>query len=138
MLKQLGFEFQLAEESGGESVKLNITSADSARLIGREGHTLEDLQYLLNRILFRQEESAPRVVVDVEGYRMREQNHFLARVKQVADRVRQTGQPEKLEPMNSYDRRVVHQAFAQDPDIRTISDEGDARFKHITLAPRKE
>jgi spoIIIJ-associated protein len=138
MLKQLGFEFQLAEEICGESLKLNITSPDSARLIGREGHTLDDLQYLLNRILFRQEESAPRVVVDVEGYRTREQNHFLSRVKQVADRVRQTGQPEKLEPMNSYDRRLVHQAFAQDPDIRTISDEGDARFKQITLAPRKE
>ncbi len=60
----------------------------------------------------------------------------IGRVRLHADDVRLTGRPYRLPAMNSYDRRLVHQAFADDPDIGTESEEGTARLKHVTLVPR--
>jgi len=123
-------------EPSGRHV-LNIRTREAGRLIGRDGHTLEDLQYLLNRILNRNEESALNVIVDVEGYRQKEKQDFIGHIRELADDVRRTGQPIALDPMNSYDRRLVHQAFADDIDIATQSEEGSARLKRITLVLRR-
>jgi len=136
MLGHLGLVFEVEElEPAGRHV-LNIHTREAGRLIGRDGHALEDLQYLLNRILNRSEESATNVIVDVEGYRQKEKQDFLGRVRELADQVRRTGRPIALAPMNSFDRRLVHQAFAEDPEIATQSEEGTARLKQITLALR--
>ncbi|MCE0498039.1 MAG: KH domain-containing protein [Methylacidiphilales bacterium] len=136
MLGHLGLVFEVEEiEQAGRSV-LNIRARDAGRLIGRDGHTLEDLQYLLNRILNRHDESAAGVIVDVEGYRQKEKQDFIGRIRELAEQVRRTGHPLVLAPMNSFDRRLVHQAFADDPEIMTQSEEGVARLKQITLVPR--
>src|SRR5471032_2903252 len=136
MLGHLGLVFEVEEmEPAGRHV-LNVHTRDAGRLVGRDGHTLEDLQYLLNRILNRNEESAANVIVDVEGYRQKEKQDFLGRVRELADEVRRTSLPIALAPMNSFDRRLVHQAFADDPEIATQSEEGAARLKQITLALR--
>lgn len=136
MLGHLGLVFEVEEIEQGGRLVLNIHTREAGRLIGRDGHTLEDLQYLLNRILNRGEEGASNVIVDVEGYRQKEKQDFLGRVRELADQVRQTGRPISLAPMNSFDRRLVHQAFAEDPEIMTQSEEGPARLKQITLVPR--
>jgi spoIIIJ-associated protein len=136
MLGHLGLAFEIEEgEQGGRSV-LNIRTLDPARIVGRDGEALEDLQYLLNRILNRNDEGAANVIVDVEGHRKREKLDFIGRVRLHADDVRHSGRPYRLPAMNSYDRRLVHQAFADDPDIATESEEGTARLKHVTLVPR--
>jgi len=141
MLGHLGLAFEIEEgEQGGRSV-LNIRTRDPARIVGRDGEALEDLQYLLNRILNRNDEGAANVIVDVEGHRKREKLDFIGRVRLHADDVRHSGRPYRLPAMNSYDRRLVHQAFADDPDIVTESEEGTARLKHVTLvlrAPRTD
>jgi spoIIIJ-associated protein len=136
MLGHLGLVFEIDEdEQGGRSV-LNIRTRDPARIVGRDGEGLEDLQYLLNRILNRNDEGAANVIVDVEGHRKREKLDFIGRVRLHADDVRRSGRPYRLPAMNSYDRRLVHQAFADDPEIATESEEGAARLKHVTLVPR--
>src|SRR5476651_2237921 len=136
MLGHLGLVFEVEEmEPAGRHV-LNIHSREAGRLIGRDGQVLEDLQYLLNRVLNRSEEGAANVIVDVEGYRQKEKQDFLGRVRELADQVRRTGSPIALAPMNSFDRRLVHQAFAEDPEILTRSEEGSSRLKQITLMPR--
>ena len=136
MLGHLGLVFEVEEiESAGRLV-LNIHSREAGRLIGRDGHVLEDLQYLLNRILNRSEEGAPNVVVDIEGFRQKEKQDFIGRIRELADDVRRTGQPHVLAAMNSFDRRLVHQAFADDPEIATHSEDSSARLKQITLALR--
>ena len=136
MLGHLGLVFEVEEtEPSGRHV-LNIRSREAGRLIGRDGQILEDLQYLLNRILNRGEEGAANVIIDVEGYRQKEKQDFLGRVRELADQVRRTGRPLVLAPMNSFDRRLVHQAFADDPEIATQSEESTARLKQITLALR--
>ncbi len=136
MLGHLGLVFEVEEmEPAGRHV-LNIRTRDGGRLIGRDGETLEDLQYLLNRILNRHEENAANVIVDVEGYRQKEKQDFIGRIRELAEQVRRTGEPFILAPMNSFDRRLVHQAFAEDPEIATQSEEGAARLKAITLVRR--
>lgn len=136
MLGHLGFVFEIEEMEPSGRLVLNIHTREAGRLIGRDGHTLEDLQYLLNRILDRSEDDVSNVIVDVEGYRQKEKQDFLGRVRELADQVRRTGQPLVLAPMNSFDRRLVHQAFAEDSEITTQSEEGGARLKQITLMPR--
>src|SRR5471030_1606161 len=136
MLGHLGLVFEVEEmEPAGRHV-LNVHSREAGRLIGRDGQVLEDLQYLLNRILNRNDESAQNVIVDVEGYRQKEKQDFLGRVRELADQVRRTGRPISLAPMNSFDRRLVHQAFTDDPEIATHSEEGASRIKQITLVAR--
>jgi spoIIIJ-associated protein len=136
MLGHLGLVFEVEEMEPAGRLVLNVHSREAGRLIGRDGHVLEDLQYLLNRILNRSEEGGPNVIVDIEGYRQKEKQDFLDRVRELADQVRRTGRPIVLAPMNSFDRRLVHQAFAEDPEIASHSEEGAARLKQITLAPR--
>lgn len=137
MLGHLGLVFEIDQlEQGGRCV-LNIRTREAGRLIGRDGYTLEDLQYLLNRIINRHDEHAASVIVDVEGYRQKESQDFLGRIRELAEQVRRAGRPLVLAPMNSFDRRLVHQAFADDPDLVTRSEEGGARLKQITLALRE-
>lgn len=136
MLGHLGLVFEIEESDQGGRTVLNIRTRDPARIVGRDGETLEDLQYLLNRILNRNDEGAANVIVDVEGHRKQEKLDFIGRVRLHADEVRRSGRPYRLPAMNSYDRRLVHQAFAEDPEIATESEEGAARLKHVTLVPR--
>jgi len=136
MLGHLGLVFEVEESEQGGRTVLNIRTRDPARIVGRDGEGLEDIQYLLNRILNRNEEGAANVIVDVEGHRRQEKLDFIGRVRLHADEVRRTGRPYRLPAMNSYDRRLVHQAFAEDPEIATQSEEGTARLKHVTLVPR--
>src|SRR5476651_684421 len=103
MLGHLGLVFEVEEmEPTGRHV-LNIHTREAGRLIGRDGHTLEDLQYLLNRIINRHDESAASVIVDVESYRQKESQDFLGRIRELAEQVRRTGRPLVLAPMNSFD-----------------------------------
>ena len=97
MLGHLGLVFEVEEmEPAGRHV-LNIRTREAGRLIGRDGHTVEDLQYLLNRILNRGEDGAANVIVDVEGYRQKEKQDFLGRVRELAEQVRTTGRPIALD-----------------------------------------
>jgi spoIIIJ-associated protein len=77
-----------------------------------------------------------RVQVDIEYFREMREDGIVQRAKQIADLVRKTGRPYNLEPMNSYDRRIIHNAFKDDPDIMTWSPHDEARIKRITLKKR--
>ena len=138
MLGHLGYAFDIREVVADDgTITLQIYTAESERLIGPEGEALDDLQFLLNRLLQSRDRQAPRVVVDVEHYREMQQDSFLREIRVLAEQVRQTGRPVQLEPMNSYDRRIVHNAFKDDSDIVTTSPPDDARLKRITLARRR-
>jgi spoIIIJ-associated protein len=108
MLGYLGFVAEIHEVETETGHQLQIFTAESEALIGPEGETLEDLQFLLNRILQAQDRNAPRVQVDVAHWRAMRDDKLRQRIRQIADTVRISGRPVKLEPMNSYDRRIVH------------------------------
>ena len=137
MLGYLDFAFDIQESAADDgTITLQVYTAEAERLIGPHGQTLEDLQFLLNRLLLSKDRHAPRVIVDVEHHRTMQQDSFLQKIRTLADQVRQTGRPVVLEPMNSYDRRLVHNAFKDDPQIKTFSPVDDARLKRITLTRR--
>lgn len=136
MLGLLGFACEVKELEREHGQTLMIYTADKDRLLGRNGVLLEDTQLLLNRILQAQDKNAPKVQVDIEHWREMRDDALIHRVKQIAEVVRQTGRPHHLEPMNAYERRIVHNAFKDDPEIMTWSPPDDARIKRITIRRR--
>ena len=112
---------------------LDVKTEDAGRLIGRQGQTLADLQYLTNRILFQQDTSSPKVTVDVGGYRLQAREALVKKAKEAAEKVRRWGDAVELEPMGSFDRRIVHQALRDDPDVETHSVEVDGTEKKALI-----
>ncbi len=102
-------------------------------MIGRQGQTLADLQYIVNRLLFQQDQSAPKVTVDVGGYRAQAREALVKKAREAAERVRRWGDVVELEPMTAFDRRVVHQTLKDDPDIETQSVEVEGSDKKAML-----
>ena len=137
MLGLLGFFCEIKEFPHDDgSLTLQIYTAEKDRLIGRHGETLDDLQIMLNRMLTAKNKAARKVQVDVEHWREMKEDQLVQKVRQVADVVRRTSRSFQLEPMNAYERRIVHHAFEHDPDIVTWSPADDSRLKRITLKRR--
>jgi spoIIIJ-associated protein len=137
ILTTLGFTTTVEEHKLEDGYLLDVKTEDAGRLIGRQGQTLADLQYVTNRMLFQQDASAPKVMVDVGGYRAQAREALVKRAKEAADKVRRWGDAVELEPLNAFDRRVVHQALKDDPDVETHSVEVEGSDKKaILLRPR--
>jgi spoIIIJ-associated protein len=137
ILHLLGFEATVEEHKMDDGVLLDVKTEDAGRLIGRQGQTLADLQYVANRLLFQQDPSAPKAMVDVGGYRAQAREALVKRAQEAAEKVRRWGDAVELEPMNAFDRRVVHQALKDDPDVETHSVEVEGTDKKaMLLRPR--
>ena len=138
ILGTLGFPATVEEHKLGDDLMLDVKTDESGRLIGRQGQTLADLQYLVNRILFQQDQSAPKVMLDVGGYRSQAREALIQKAKDAAEKVRRWGDAVELEPLNAFDRRIVHQAMRDDPDIETHSVEVDGTEKKaLLLRPKR-
>jgi spoIIIJ-associated protein len=138
MLGYLGFVVEIEEQtSDAGNLTLQIYTEESKRLIGRNGEMLDALQFLLNRLIQAKDKDAPKVIVDCEMYKSMREDRIVQRVRDLAERVRITGRSLQLEPMNSYERRLVHNAFKDDPDVATWSPNDSARIKQITLIKRQ-
>jgi len=137
ILNSLGFPATVEEHKLEEGLLLDVKTDDAGRLIGRQGQTLADLQYVTNRLLFQQDPNAPKVMVDVGGYRAQAREALVKKAKDAAEKVRRWGDTVELEPMTAFDRRVVHQAIKDDPDVETHSVEVDGTEKKaILLRPK--
>jgi len=136
MLGYLGFVCEIKEQETENGLLLQVYTPEAERLIGRNGEVLENIQLLLNRLLQAKDKDAPRVQVDVEHYRQMREDNLIHKAQQMAELVRKTGRPFHLEPMNSYDRRIIHNAFKDDPEVMTWSPPDEARIKRITLKRR--
>lgn len=138
LLNHMGFQAEIEEHHLEDGLFLNVKTDESSRLIGRQGQTLSDLQYLLNRLLFQADTSAPKVTVDVGGYRAQAREAILLKAREGAEKVRKWGDIVELEPMNAFDRRVVHNALRDDPAVETSSVEVDGTsMKVILLRPKR-
>jgi len=133
ILSLLDFPATVEEHKLDGDILLDVKIEDSGRLIGRQGQTLADLQYITNRILFQQDATSPKVVVDVGGYRSQAREALVKKAKEAADKVRRWGEPVELEPMGSFDRRIIHHTFKDDPDVETHSVEVDGTDKKVLL-----
>ena len=137
LLELLDFPATIEEHKMEDGILLDVKTEDSGRLIGRQGQTLSDLQYITNRLLFQQDQSTPKVLVDVSGYRAQAREALITKAKEAAEKVRRWGDVVELEPMSAFDRRVIHQALKDDPDIETQSVEVEGTDKKAMLLRSK-
>ena len=133
LLENLGFQATIDEQQLDEGLLLDVQTDDSGRLIGRQGQTLSDLQYILNRILFQQDQAAPKVMLDVGGYRAQAREALIKKAKDAAEKVRRWGDVVELEPLSAFDRRIVHNALKDDPNVETHSVEVEGTNKKAVL-----
>ncbi len=136
LLGHLGYTPTIEIEAAEAGPVLQVSLELAENLIGAQAERLEDLQYLVNRLLQVKLPEAPKVRVDVAHVRELHEDELLSEVQAVAARVRAHGHPQVLRPLNSFHRRLVHNLFAQDADIQSSSPEDHRRLKRITLAPR--
>ncbi|HET7625749.1 MAG TPA: R3H domain-containing nucleic acid-binding protein [Verrucomicrobiae bacterium] len=137
ILELLGFPATVEEHSLEDGILLDVKTEESGRLIGRQGQTLSDLQYITNRLLFQQDAATPKAMVDVGGYRAQAREALVKKAKEAAEKVRRWGDVVELEPLSAFDRRIIHQALKDDPGVETRSVEVDGTEKKaILLRPR--
>jgi spoIIIJ-associated protein len=117
------------------TIFLDIVGRDLGNLIGRRGDHLSHLQYLISMLVNRHIETYTRVIVDVEGYRARREESLVGLAERVARQVARSKRPMALEPMPPNERRIVHLALRDHPEVATHSS-GEGNQRRITVEPR--
>lgn len=135
MMGHLGFQVQVAQESTDGGLCLHISTEHSKSVIGRNGDRLEDIQYLVNRILQKHYPEAPRVKVDCDLYRQEQETILVDKAKELAVKAIDTGKSIRTRPLNAYYRRIVHNALA-DVAVETLSPKTPARYKRVEISPK--
>jgi len=122
------------DEVDEDELRVEIYGGDPGKIIGRSGRTLAALEYITNAVINRDEGSRVRVSIDVGGYKRRRDERLRGEARKAASRVRKTGRPVELEAMSAAERRVVHMALADDPDIVSESS-GEGKDRHVVVKP---
>jgi len=133
----LDVDARIRVEEDDEQITATISGHDVGVLIGRHGQTIDALQYLANAISYREEgELRRRVVVDASGYRARRTAAVETLARRSAERAAATGHRVPLEPMTAVERKIVHEALKDDPEVETTS-EGTEPNRHVVVIPRQ-
>lgn len=119
-----------------ESVNINIVGSDMGVLIGKRGQTLDSLQYLTSLVINKNNEGYLKVKLDTENYRERRKETLENLAKNIASKVKRTHKPVALEPMNPYERRIIHSALQNDKFVETHS-EGEEPFRKVVISLKK-
>ena len=119
-----------------ESVDVDLVGDDMGVLIGKRGQTLDSLQYLVSLVVNKKSDKYLRVKLDTENYRERRKETLENLAKNIAFKVKRTKRPVSLEPMNPYERRVIHSALQNDRYVTTKS-EGEEPFRHVVVLLKK-
>jgi len=119
-----------------EEVNINLTGEDMGVLIGKRGQTLDSLQYLVSLVVNKETDNYLRVKVDTENYRERRKETLENLAKNIAYKVTRTRRPVSLEPMNPYERRIIHSALQNNKFVTTKS-EGEEPFRHVVVILKK-
>ena len=120
--KNMGITVNIEAKKRENYIQINLFSENSSILIGKNGRTMEALQYLIKNSIFNKTGFKINVILDVEDYKEKINKHLEYNVKKIAREVRKTGVDAKLDPMNSYERRIVHNAVNEIKGVSTISE----------------
>ncbi len=116
-------------------ITLNINGEDLGILIGRRGQTLASLQYIVRLIVSHRAKTYLPIVIDVEGYKQRRYQALQALAYRIAEQVKVKRRPFALEPMPAYERRIIHLALADHPDVVTQS-VGENEARKVVITPK--
>jgi spoIIIJ-associated protein len=133
---ELDAECDVEIVEGEEELRAIAAGGDLGPLIGRHGQTIDALQFLANAIVYRGRDDRKRVVVDAAGYRDRRSSALEGVAARAAEQASATGQRVALEPMSSVERRLVHEALKDDPEVETES-EGAEPYRYVVVVPRR-
>ena len=120
-----------------EEIGVNLSGDDMGILIGKRGQTLDSLQYLVSLVVNKDRDGYIRVKLDTENYRERRKETLETLAKNIAYKVKRTKRPVSLEPMNPYERRIIHSALQNDRYVVTRSD-GEEPFRHVVIFLKRE
>ena len=124
-------------DEDGRTMDIDLAGDEMGVLIGKRGQTLDSLQYLVSLVVNKETEEYIRVKVDTEDYRARRKETLENLAKNIAYKVKKTRRPVSLEPMNPYERRIIHSALQGDKYISTHS-EGDEPFRRVVVTYKRQ
>lgn len=128
-------DIDIKEEN--DIIKINLKGSKMGLVIGYRGETLDSLQYLVSLVVNKNHENPyKKVVLDAENYRHKREETLIKVAQKTAYKVKKSGRPYKLEPMNPYERRIIHSALQEYTDINTYS-EGEEPFRRIIISLKK-
>ena len=128
-------DIDIKEEN--DIININLKGSKMGLVIGYRGETLDSLQYLVSLVVNKNHENPyKKVVLDAENYRHKREETLIKVAQKTAYKVKKSGRPYKLEPMNPYERRVIHSALQEYTDINTYS-EGEEPFRKIVISLKK-
>jgi len=136
MLGHLGIAAEIRLEDTAEGPCLQIFSSEKEMIVGRDGDRLDDIQYLVNRILRRQMPDAERIKVDCEHFRSIQEDSLREEVQHMAELVRTQSKPYRMRPLNAYYRRLAYNVIAEEQGVVASSPPGDDRLKRISISPK--
>ncbi|MBQ4077080.1 MAG: Jag N-terminal domain-containing protein [Mailhella sp.] len=130
-------DVELSIEVGEDRVQVSVKSEDTGLLIGRDGQNLAAVQYLASRMITRAMGSQVRVQVDAGDYHVRQDSRLQELALSLAEKVKATGKVQTTRPLSAYQRRVIHLALQNDPEVQTRSS-GEGALKHVVILKRKD
>ncbi|MGN1337594.1 MAG: RNA-binding cell elongation regulator Jag/EloR [Candidatus Coprovivens sp.] len=137
MLKNMDIEAKFETSIRDEQINIKIYSDKNAILIGKNGQTLQAIQTILRQIVFNEVGKYPYILLDVENYKEKKNNSLERTAKRIAKEVLKTKVEVKLDDMNSYERRIIHNALAEFKNISTTS-EGEEPHRHIVISYKED
>ncbi len=133
---ELPVEIHMEYVADAGCLEINFDGADMGVLIGKRGQTLDSLQYLTSLVVNKEQKEYVRVKLDTEDYRKRRKETLENLAKNIAYKVKRTRKPVSLEPMNPYERRIIHSALQSNKFVETYS-EGNEPYRHIVVTLKK-
>ena len=130
--EQMGLDIEISAKADEENVFVNIRGKDSGTVIGKRGQTLDAIQYLTSLVVNKDNSNYVRVVVDAENYRAKREKTLEKLANRLADKVVKTKRSVRLEPMNPYERKVIHATLQSNPRVTTRSEGQDPYRRVIT------
>lgn len=137
ILDCMKIEAEVIIKEENNTVKINLSGSDMGILIGYRGETLDALQYIISLIVNKDHNMEyKRVILDTENYRYKREETLKRLAKRVAEKVKRTGRTVKFEPMNPYERRIIHSTLQNDYYVNTYS-EGQEPFRRVVVSLKK-
>ena len=137
LMAEMGLEATVKVAANADSVYVDIDGKDTGTVIGKRGQTLDAVQYLTSLVVNKGENEYIRVVVDAEGYRAKREATLEKLAYRLAEKAVKTGRSVRLEPMNPYERKVIHTTLQTVPSVTTKS-EGNEPYRRVVIEPAKK
>ncbi|MBQ8178253.1 MAG: protein jag [Clostridia bacterium] len=137
LILQMGLDCEATTTRKGQEINVKVSGKSASAFIGYRGEVLDAIQYMTLWIANKDGDDFVRVSIDAEDYRQRRKETLTRLAERLAHKCHKTGRKVELEPMNPFERRIIHTALQNDKFVRTES-HGEGRFRHVVILPKEE